>query len=136
LPAGRRVAALEAGGRLIEAAVAVRVEPPCAAARASEGALALDHLHVGFGQLIDEARRRRCLPQAAVAPVLHKADLGLPPRACQADISKAPLLLETRLPALVEAALVRKQPFLPAGEEHDAELQAFGSVKRHQRDAV
>src|SRR4029079_8175917 len=52
LPAGCRVAALEAGRRLVEAAVPVRVEPPRTSDRRPVGALALDHLDTGLGQLL------------------------------------------------------------------------------------
>ncbi len=31
---------------------------------------------------------------------------------------------------------MREQPFLPARQEHDVELEALGGVQRHQRDAV
>src|SRR5581483_11058781 len=78
LPAERGVAAGEAGARLLEAAAAVRVVP--AAAGNAVRAPRLDHLDVRLGQLVDEARRRGRLPQAAVAPVLHEAHLGLAPR--------------------------------------------------------
>ena len=58
------------------------------------------------------------------------------PRAGQPDMGEAALLLEPGAAALVERALVREQPFLPAGQEDGVELEALGGVQRHQADAL
>src|SRR6185295_13738137 len=123
LPAGRRIPALEARRRLVEAASAVGIEP---AAPAAVRALRLHHLDVRLGQLVDEPRGRRRLPEPAVAPVLREADLGLPPRPRKADVGEPALLLQPRRAVLIQTALVREQAFLPARQEHHVELQPLG----------
>ncbi len=53
-----------------------------------------------------------------------------------ADVRQPPLFLQARLAALVDRADGRKQPLLPAGQEHDVELQPLGGVERHQGDGL
>ena len=43
------------------------------------------------------------------------------------------LLFEAGAALLVERALVRKQAFLPAGQEHGVEFEPLGRVQRHDR---
>ncbi len=63
-------------------------------------------------------------------------DEGALARPGDADIGEPPLLLEPRAPLFVERALRGEQPFLPAGQEDDVELQPLGRMQRHDRDGV
>ena len=54
----------------------------------------------------------------------------------EADIGEAAFFLEARAAAFVERALVRKQAFLPAGQEDGLEFEALGRMQRHDRDGV
>ena len=49
---------------------------------------------------------------------------------------EAALFLEARAAALVERALMRKQAFLPAGQEHGVEFQPLGGMQRHDVDGL
>ena len=51
-------------------------------------------------------------------------------------MGEAALLLEAGAALVVERALVRKQAFLPAGQEHGVEFEALGRVQRHDVDRV
>ena len=70
------------------------------------------------------------------APVGGEIDLGALARARQADMGEAALLLQPGAAALVERALMRKQAFLPAGQEHGVEFQPLGGVQRHDVDRL
>ena len=87
-------------------------------------------------QFVDEAGGERRLPRAVVPPVLGEGDLGALPRPRQADMSQPPLLFEAGAAGLVEAPLMRQQPFVPAGQEHGVEFEPLGRMERHQADAV
>ena len=54
----------------------------------------------------------------------------------QSDMSEPPLFLEAGAARFVEAALMRQEAFVPAGQEHGVEFQPLGGVQRHQADAV
>src|SRR6185437_10314172 len=68
-------------------------------------------------QLADEARRDGGLPTAVDAPVGGEGDRGAAPRARDADIGEAALLLEPGETVLVHRALAGEQPLLPAWQE-------------------
>src|SRR6185312_14721983 len=87
-------------------------------------------------QLVDKPRPRRALPLPVDAAVGGERNLRPMPRPGQPDIGETPLLLEAGKAVLVHRALARKQPFLPAGQEHRVEFEALGAVQRHQADHV
>ena len=60
------------------------------------------------GQLLDESRRQRRLPEPADTPVGGVINLRLSPSSGQSDIGEPPLLLEPGEAAIVERALMRK----------------------------
>jgi hypothetical protein len=91
---------------------------------------------MGLGQFVDEARGQRRLPQIVHAAVLRKRDDGAALGAGDADIGEAAFLLEPGAALLVERALVREEAFLPAGQEHGAELQPLGGMQRHDGDLI
>ena len=103
---------------------------------AAERAFRFHYRDMVLGQLVHEARGGGRLVKAAVPAVLGKGDLGPPARARKADIGEPSLLLQTRQPALVQRALMGEKAFLPAGQKHGVELQPFGRVQGHERDAV
>src|SRR5690606_23791190 len=74
-------------------------------------------------QLVDEAARDRGLPLAVNAPVARVADEAALPRAGDADIGEAALFLQRLDAVLLERALMRKQPFLPAGKKDNVIIQ-------------
>ena len=51
-------------------------------------------------------------------------------------MGEPPLLLEPGAARIVKAALMGKQPFVPAGQEHRVEFQPLGRMQRHQADAL
>src|SRR5262245_13277023 len=132
LPTGRGIATAEAARRLIKAAGAIGV----VAAATAEVALRNGDLDVGRRQLIDKARRCRRLVEAACAPVLGKADLGLPLGPGHADVGQPPFFFEAGGAALIKAALMREQTLLPAWQEHELELEPLGRVQGHQGNAI
>ena len=71
-----------------------------------------------------------------VAAVLREGDLGALARPRQPDMGQPPLLFEPRAAGIVEAALMREQPFVPAGQEHGVEFEPLGRMQRHQADAL
>ncbi len=91
---------------------------------------------MGLGQLVEEARGDGRLPEAVDAAVGDEPDVQVLLGAGQADIGEAALFLEAGAAAFVERALVRKEAFLPAGQEHGLELQALGRMQRHDVDGV
>src|SRR5262249_47942166 len=101
-----------------------------------EAARRLGDLDMRLGELVEKPRGHAALPQAADAPVAGEENLHPPPRPGDADVREPALLLESRAAALVERALVRKQPFLPARQEHRIELEALGRMQRHDRDRI
>ena len=56
-------------------------------------------------------------------------------RARYADVGESPLLFQTSLTVLIQRALMREKPLLPAWKENEIEFEAFGGVQRHDRDA-
>ena len=88
---------------------------------------------MGGIELVEEARRDRRLPHAADAAVGGEVDLRAPARAGDADIGEAALLLEAGAAVLVERALVREQPLLPARQIDRVEFEPLGGVQRHDR---
>ena len=84
--------------------------------------------------LADEARWRAEAVHAVQAALFGIADVQLLHRARDADVAEAAFLLEAV--EVVERALVRKQPVLHPGQEHDGELQSLGGVQRHHLHAV
>ena len=65
-----------------------------------------------------------------------KEMIGAALGAGDADIGEAALFLEAGTALFIEGALMRKQAFLPAGQEHGAEFQALGGMQRHDVDLV
>ena len=63
-----------------------------------------------------------------------KKILRAAPRAREADMREAALLLQPGAALIVERALVRQQAFLPAGQEHGVELEPLGGMQGHDRD--
>ena len=136
MPAGGLIARLEL--RRVEAALAIAA---AAAARetlvgAAERSLGFDDVDIRLRQFVHESRGRGGLEKPARAAVLGKRYEGAFPGAGDADVSETALLFEALDAALVEAALMGKQPFLPTGEKHRVELEALGGVQRHQGNAV
>ena len=60
------------------------------------------------------------------APIGGEVNLHAAARAGDADMGEAPLFLEPGFALVVEGALVREQPFLPARQEHGVELEPLG----------
>src|SRR6478752_1968015 len=125
LPAGRGVAGAE-GVHLVETRGAIARH-----AEAAGAARSLLHLHMRLRQLVEEARGNGRGPHPVVAPVGGEIDLRLLARAREADMREAALFLQACAAALVERALMRKQAFLPAGQEHAIEFEALGGMQRH-----
>ena len=57
-------------------------------------------------------------------------------RAREPDMREPALFLQAGAAGLVERALMRKQAFLPAGQEHGVEFQPLGGMQRHDVDGV
>ena len=89
-----------------------------------------------LGQFVEEARGDGRLPHAVNAAIGDEPDLHPLLAAGDADIGQPALFLEAGATALVEGALMGKQPLLPAGQEDGLELQPLGRVQRHDRDGV
>ena len=70
------------------------------------------------------------------AAVGGKIQFGALAGAGDADMGEAAFFLEPGAALFVERALMRKQPFLPAGQEHGVEFQALGGMQRHHRHRV
>ena len=94
------------------------------------------HLDMRLRQFVEEARRDGRVPQAVDAAVGGEIDLGALARAREADMGEAALFLQPGAAALVERALMRKQAFLPAGQEHGVEFQPLGGMQRHDVDGL
>ncbi|MPL84433.1 hypothetical protein SDC9_30398 [bioreactor metagenome] len=117
-----------------------------AAARAAEGPGGAEtaaikpgrrqHLDIGGGQFVDEARRQLRLPLAIDPAVAGEGDRAQPLGASDADIGQPAFLLEPLLPGLVHRALAREQPVLPARQEDDRKFQPLRRMQRHDRDLV
>src|SRR5262249_10993258 len=115
LPAGRAVARAEMR-HVVEARGAV-----VAAAHPAEAAFGLGHFDMRLRQLVEKTRGQVARPQPVRAPVRSEIDVGAAARAREPDMGEAALLLEPGAALVVERALVRKQAFLPAGQEHGVE---------------
>ena len=70
------------------------------------------------------------------APVAGKADRGQRLGPGQADIGKAPLLLQPFHAGFVHAALAGEKTVLPSRQEDDGIFQPLRRVQRHDRDRV
>src|SRR5262249_43920603 len=95
----------------------------------AEATLRLGHLDVRLGQVVEKPRGPGGLPQAVHAPVRGEENLHPPSRPRDADVSEAAFLLEAGAALIVERALVGKQAFFPAGQEHGVELESLGRVQ-------
>src|SRR5579862_9875206 len=85
-------------------------------------------------QFLDEARGDVVAVDAVQAALLGIAQVQLAHRAGDADVTEAPLFLETR--EVRDRALVRKQAVFHAAQEHHWKLQPLGGVQRHHLHAV
>src|SRR6266699_1550184 len=68
------------------------------------------------------------------AAVRREKDVGAAARARNPDMGEAALLLEAGAALVGERALMRKQAFLPARQEHGVELESLGGMQGHDRD--
>ena len=63
-------------------------------------------------------------------------NFGTATRARNSYISETAFFFETRAAAFIKRALVWKQAFFPAGQEHSFKFQTFGAMQRHNRNAL
>src|SRR6185437_792375 len=54
----------------------------------------------------------------------------------QPDMGKAAFFFKSGATAFVERALMRKQTFLPSGQEYTVEFEALGRMQRHDVDGL
>ena len=94
------------------------------------------HFNEGFRQFIDKARGQGVLPHVVDAAVLREGNVGPALGAGDADIGEAAFFLQAGLALFIQRPLVRKQAFLPAGQEHGAELKPLGGMEGHDADLV
>ena len=81
-----------------------------------------------LGEFVEEARRDRGLPEAVDAPVGGEVDAGAPLGPRDAHIGETPFLFEARPAVVVERALMREEPFLPARQEDGFEFETLGAM--------
>ena len=67
------------------------------------------------------------------APVRGEVDFHPPARPGKPDMRQPAFLLQAGAPLIIQCALVREEPFLPAREKDCFELQPLGGMQRHDR---
>ena len=97
---------------------------------------AFRHLNMVYRQLVNKPRRGRGVPLAMGAAIASELNRRLLLGAGNADISQAAFFFQAFIAGLIETALMGKQSFFPAGQEHHIKFEALGGVQRHQRDFV
>ena len=104
------------------------------ATAAAHGPVLAEHLDQLLGDLGEEPAGRVEVRAPEEHPAPRVAEIEPLARPGDADIAEAAFLLE--LVGLAQAAHVRKDAVLEAGEKHHRELEPFGGVQRHERDGA